>query len=82
MKIAIVHLSGSVGSWRWLHSLIFSVLKYYPDIQFSVFYKPTDKDEQRLFKELTNLNISMHLMPSSKAFKLKKLFNISFLDNI
>lgn len=39
MKIAVIHNSGSVGSWRWVCAVFGAIKKYYPETEITVFYK-------------------------------------------
>ena len=82
MKIAVIHDSGSVGSWRWVSSVFGAIKKYYPETKITVFYKKNSALPEGVLKSLSNANLiikSVNL--SNLKLSKSKITHIKFIDN-
>lgn len=59
MKIAVVHNSGSVGSWRWVCAVFGAIKKYYPKTEITIFCKKNVACPKDMMDVMTGLGLTV-----------------------
>ena len=80
MKIAVIHNSGSVGSWRWVCAVFGAIKKYYPDTEITVFYKRGLGCPRDMIDVMRQLGLSVCDKFSFSASVFKKYTKIRLID--
>ena len=82
MRIAVIHNSGSVGSWRWVCAVFGAIKKYYPETEITVFYKKGLGCPQDMIDVMQGLGLNVCNKFSFSAPVFKKYTKIRMIDKL
>ena len=80
MRIAVIHNSGSVGSWRWVCAVFGAIKKYYPETEITVFYKKGLGCPKDMLDVMQRLGLTLCDRFKFKNVQFKKYTKIRLID--